>query len=249
MVALRDMKMDGSVMKQASLGQPLPRRARAGAIAVSLTLGCVLLALAGPRLYGQLLMLPANKVQAAIDNDDAVSARELDALVQSRTRGLAWTDSGHTRLQLAAAEILLAQREVGGGTRYHALMAQALTALRDGLARAPADAYGWTRLAYARLALGEPADRVVPVLAMAIETAPVEATLIYPRLELCLIEWPYFAQAKPELFQQQIQLAWAQSRLRLVRLARSTSRLDAVRNALPETDRAQFDRILADKDD
>lgn len=236
-------------MKQASIGQPFPRRARAGAIAVSLTLGSVLLALAGPRLYGQMLMLPGNKVQAAIDNDDTVSAQELDALAQSRQRGLAWTDSGHTRLELAAAEILLAEREVGGGTRYHALMAQALTAIRDGLARAPADAYGWTRLAYARLALGEPADRVVPVLAMAIETAPVEATLIYPRLELCLIEWPYFAKVKPLLFEQQIRLAWGQSRLRLVRLARATSRLDAVRAALPEADRAPFDRILAGTDD
>lgn len=232
-------------MTRADPLRPTKLLARSGAIAVSLALGAALLTLAGPRLYGQLVMLPGNPVLAAVNDDAAVSTRALEDLIRSRRRGLQWTDSGRTRLELAAAEILLAEHQTGGGPRYHALMQEALATLHDGLARAPGDAYGWTRLAYARLALGEPADRVVPVLAMAIKTAPVESSLIFPRLELCLIEWPYFAQAKPAMFKQQIALAWRQSHYQLARLARITSRKEVVRAALLPGERAEFDRLFA----
>jgi hypothetical protein len=86
----------------------------------------------------------------------------------------------------------------------------------------------------------------VPILAMAIRTAPVEAPLTFPRLELCLIEWPYFAKAHPDLVAEQVTLAWRQSHWRLVRLAIATARRDEVRALLDPADQTEFDRVAAD---
>lgn len=231
--------------------EPHPRSgvaARAAVIGVSLSLGALLLVLAAPRLYAEFLLLPGNPMLDAIEHNETITTGDLQRLRLSRERALAWTESGRARLELAAADILLAQREIGGGARYHALMEEALQALGDSLARAPADPYAWTRLAYARLAQGETAERIVPVLAMAIETAPVEATLVFPRLELCLIEWPYFARSNPGLFEDQVTLAWHQSHLRLVRLAQSTGRMDVIRGALGKADQAEFDKVVSGTD-
>lgn len=226
----------------------LGRRPRLAVIGVSASLGLLLILLAVPRIYAEFLLLPGNPLINTIANDDDsdVATPEIEALLASRERALRWTDSGHVRLELAAAAILLAQREVGGGRRYHALMSRAQEALKDSLARAPADPYAWTRLAYARLAEDETAERIVPILAMAIRTAPVEASLIFPRLELCLIEWPYFTKAHPDLFAEQVTLAWRQSHWRLVRLAIATARRDEVRALLDPADQAEFDRVAAD---
>lgn len=221
-------------------------KARLAVLGVSAALGFLLILLAAPRFYAGALMLPGNPVINVIDSDEPVGTRDVEALIASRERALDWTQSGQARLELAAAYVLLAQDEVGGGERYHALMRQARDALRDSLARAPADPYAWTRLAYVRLAEEETADRVVPILAMAIRAAPVEASLIFPRLELCLIEWPYFSNAHPDLFAQQVKLAWRQSHWQLVRLALATSRNDAIRALLDPADQAEFDRVAAD---
>jgi hypothetical protein len=226
----------------------LGMRARFAVIGVSASLGLLLILLAVPRIYAELLLLPGNPLINTIANDDEsdVTTPEIEALLASRERAIGWTESGHVRLELAAAAILLAQREVGGGTRYHALMARARDALKGSLARSPADPYAWTRLAYAQLAEDETADRIVPILAMAIRTAPVEAALIFPRLELCLIEWPYFPRAHADLFAEQVKLAWRQSHWRLVRLAIATGRRDEVRALLGPADQAEFDRVAAD---
>jgi hypothetical protein len=229
----------------------LGMRARFAVIGISASLGLLLILLAVPRIYAEFLLLPGNPLINTIANDDDsedsdIAGPEIEALLASRERALGWTQSGQVRLELAAAAILLAQREVGGGARYHALMSRARNAIKDSLARAPADPYAWTRLAYARLANDETADRIVPILAMAIRTAPVEASLIFPRLELCLIEWPYFAKAQPDLFAEQVKLAWRQSHWRLVRLAIATARRDEVRALLDPADQTEFDRVAAD---
>ena len=229
----------------------LGMRARLSVIGISASLGLLLILLAVPRIYAEFLLLPGNPLINTIANEDDsedsdIAGPEIEALLASRERALAWTQSGHVRRELAAAAILLAQREVGGGTRYHALMSRARDALKESLAHAPADPYAWTRLAYARLADDETADRIVPILAMAIRTAPVEASLIFPRLELCLIEWPYFAKAHPDLVAEQVKLAWRQSHWWLVRLAIATARRDEVRALLDPVDQSEFDRVAAD---
>jgi hypothetical protein len=132
----------------------------------------------------------------------------------------------------------------GRGPRYHEEMAESMKMLREGLAGAPGNPYAWTKLAYASLVDQTPPRRVVPLLEMAIRTAPVETPLTFARVELCLIEWDYFPASSRPLLNKQLRLAWSQSADETIRLARTTNRIDALRNALQEQERATLDQRL-----
>jgi hypothetical protein len=218
------------------------------ATALSLLLAGLLLCLSVPRLIAELALLPGNPVLDTIKQGDPPSDKDLETLVASRERALAWTESGRIRADLAFAQQLLAQQEVGGGVRYRQLVAQATQSLRAGLAEAPADAYGWTMLAHAAIAADEPSSRIVPLLQMAIRTAPVEPDLVFARLELCFILWPAVTATDPTLCDGQVPLAVHQSSVRLARLAHATSREDTVRGLLVGEDGAEFERELRAED-
>jgi hypothetical protein len=189
-------------------------------------------------------MLPGNRVLATLQKGKSATDRDLMIFMASRETGLAWANSGRTHTDLGLALLTLAQREVGGGARYRELLGQSIHSLREGLARAPANPYAWTRLAFATLEAGEPGRRVAPMLDMALRAGPVEPTLVFPRLELCFIAWPYIDQSDHALLNEQMRLAWRQSGDRLVRLARALGRVDAAREALTDEDRVEFDRRL-----
>lgn len=223
--------------------------ADAGAIArwsarlLPLLLGGLLLGLSVPRLMAEIALLPGNPLLDAVQRGARLSAGDLQKLMESRRRALAWSGAARLRLDLASIEILAADSAPGGGAGNDEAMARAAEDLRSGLARAPADPEAWTRLAYAEIARGQPARRIAPILAMAIETAPVAPELTFARLELCLVEWPYLPQPVRALVDEQIRIAWRQSGERLVALAAATGRKDAVREALAQGDRAAFDGI------
>jgi hypothetical protein len=191
-------------------------------------------------------MLPGNRVLAMIQKGTIPSDRDLEILTASRQRSLSWSDSAQPRIDLALAQLLATRNVVGGGPDYHRSVAAAIQSLREALARAPANPYAWTRLAYVSVSEAEPARRVVPLLEMAIRTAPVEPNLTFARLELCFTEWGDFPASDQPLLAQQLRIAWRQSGDRLVRLAEETGRTEEVLNALPPPDRARFqERITA----
>ena len=221
------------------------RGARIGAAAVSLALGGLLLAMAVPRVVAEVVLLPGNRVLTLMQKGQAPSDRELELFIATRRRSLVWADQARVRTDLALAELALAQREIGGGPRYGELVAAAEQSLREGLARAPADPFAWARLGFGELGAVEPGSRVAAALEMSLRTGRVEPGLSLARLELCLIVWPDFPPASRPLIEDQIRLAWDRSQRQLVTAARVTNRVDTVRQALAEPDRAQFDRRLA----
>lgn len=216
-----------------------------GVAAVSLLLGGLLLALAVPRVVAEFVLLPGNRVLALMQKGQAPSDKELELFIATRQRSLAWADQARARTDLALAGLALAQRQIGGGPRYHELVEAAEQSLRDGLARAPANPFAWARLGFGELSAGEPGARVAAALMMSMRTGRVEPSLTFARLELCLIEWPAFPDSGQALIADQIRLAWGQSQRRLIDLARVTNRVDTVRQALAEPDRATLDRRIA----
>jgi hypothetical protein len=212
-----------------------------------LALGGLLLFLSVPRIVAEFLMLPGNRVLTMLQKGTTPSERDLAIFITSRERSLAWADSGRSRTDLALAQLLLAEREVGG-TRYNDLMGQAVQSMRVGLALAPANPYAWTRMSFAALGTGVPSGSVAPLIEMSIRTGPVEPDLIFARLGLCFLEWPYFGSSSRALLEEQVRLAWHQSHDRLAVLARATGRADTVRSALPEPERAELDRRLEKRD-
>ena len=213
--------------------------------AVSLALGSLILGLALPRIVAELVALPGNRIEASVQQGRLPRDAELAVLIRSRVRSLAWLVSGRTEMQLAVAELLATRGDLGGGEGNRSRRAQAEAMLRASLARAPAEPYGWVRLAHLSLIEGEPPRQVVPLLEMSLRTAPVEPPLTFARLELCLVEWNHFGNAAEPRLEAQLRLAWAQAPDALVRLARATGRVDLLRRALPQQDQAALQQRLA----
>ena len=212
---------------------------------LSLFLGGLLLVVSLPRALTDFLELPGNRVLAMMKRGDLPSDRDLEILAASRRSVMRWSASGELRIDLAWAQLMATRKEVSGGPQYHQQAAAAIQSLREGLARAPADPYAWTRLAYVSMSEAEPGRRIVPLLEMAIRTAPVEPNLTFARLELCFIEWGDFPPSDQPLLARQLRIAWQQSGDRLVRLAQETGRTEEVLSALPPPDRARFEERLA----
>ena len=68
---------------------------------------------------------------------------------------------------------------------------------------------------------------------MALITARYIPHLLFVRLDLCLVAWPYFDSDTRDLVFQQVRIAWRWSPDRLVNLALIMGQLDLVRTALP----------------
>jgi hypothetical protein len=221
--------------------------ARLVVAAVSLALGGLLLFLSAPRIVAEFLKLPGNRVLAMLQKGTTPSERDLAIFITSRERSLTWADSGRSRTDLALAQLLLAERETGGA-RSDELVEQAAQSMRAGLSLAPANPYAWTRMSFAALSAGVSSERVAPLVEMSIRTGPSEPDLIFTRLGLCLVEWPYFGPSSHPLLEEQVRLAWRQSPDRLAILARAAGRADTVRSALPQSERAEFDRHLEKRD-
>jgi len=111
-------------------------------------------------------------------------------------------------------------------------LARAIESLRAGLARAPARPYAWTRLALAELEAGGPSPELAKPLEMALITARYDPHLLFVRLDLCLVAWPYFGSDAREMVFEQVRIAWRRSSDRLVELALIMELLDVVRTAL-----------------
>jgi hypothetical protein len=154
-------------------------------------------------------------------------------------------DSGRSHTDLALAQLLLAEREVGGA-HYNELVGRAVQSLRAGLALAPANPYAWTRLSFAALGAGLPNGRVAPLAEMS-APGPVEPDVIFARRGLCFIEWSYFGSSSRALLEEQVRLAWRQSPDRLAVLARAPA-APTPRSALPKAERAELDRRLEKRD-
>ncbi|PKU24452.1 hypothetical protein CWS72_11430 [Telmatospirillum siberiense] len=98
-------------------------------------------------------------------------------------------------------------------------LAKAIDDLRDGLARAPADARAWTALAHALLATGE-LEKGKLAFRTALLTAFYEPTLTLWRCQLGLGLWPLLDDADRRLVANQVRWAWTSQPADLVGLAK-----------------------------
>ncbi len=192
-------------------------------------MGAGLLALAGPRAVAALVSLPGGPVLARVQAMEPVRSEALDVLIGAEDAALAWVDSGRRRTDRALALLLRARQQDAADNEF---LADSLTGLKAGLARAPANAFAWTRLAYAETLLNGPSPAAAAALRMSLVAAPYEPRLLTVRLELCLRSWDYFAPADRVLVGAQIRTAWRHAPGRVMELVRRTRRATAVLEAL-----------------
>lgn len=117
---------------------------------------------------------------------------ELDALIQALRASPMRADLGRA----AFVQMLIAQQIGLKSLRATTRMAAARRDLRLALARAPSDAYAWTRLAVSEFHLGN-LKAAANALSVALEIAPAERKLTSLQLDLAVIAWPELdAQAR-----------------------------------------------------
>ena len=215
-------------------------------LALTLIVGGVLLALGVPLAGDAITKISGNPVLKRIQNHESVSRGQLEDLIRSREDALYWRESAETWSELGLAQLLLASQAEIDNQKKRDLIIASISSLKKSLARAPADAFVWTRLAYAQLLLSGPSPEVATTLRMALQNAPYEPRLFAVRLELAFLAWPYLGPDDHDLVLQQVRWAWRNRRGGLVGLARSLDRIDVVRAALsrePE-ELLRFEKLL-----
>ncbi len=194
--------------------------------------GAALLVGGVPRTVAALAMLPGGPVLREIQNLRPVGRDDLEILIASQRRGLRFGESGRKWTDLGLAQLLLAREQgVPGGIKGE-MVFPAVVSLKTGLARAPANPFAWTRLAYAQSLMTGPSPSVASALRMAMLTARYEPRLLFIRLELCLRSWSFFKTGDHELVFQQVRLAWRKNGKRVVDMAVETGQVNVVRGAL-----------------
>ncbi len=123
-----------------------------------LLLAVGLLYLGAPRTIAAFVSLPGDNLLGEIQVGESLSATNLEILIISRERALAWVEAGRVQTDLAFAQQVLAKASGEDGAYDQAGVARAIESLRAGLARAPARPYAWTRLASARSVWTRPAS-------------------------------------------------------------------------------------------
>ena len=217
---------------------------RLAAAALALVLGGSLLVLALPRLFASVLLLPGSVI---LEIDEPVSESDLDLLIASRERALRWVDAGKIYTDMAIGRMFLVQRrsyETGGGEQAfdRALLNQAITDLRAGLARAPGRPVAWSQLAAAELLAQGPSAKAAAALRMSLITAPYAPLLLFPRIELGFRLWPVLSQETQHMIYWQVRLASRRNLERLARIAIANDRIDIVREGM------KLRRMIVDKE-
>lgn len=199
---------------------------------VGLFVAAIILYLAIPRTIAAFILYPETATLRQIQNGNPVDAYGMGGLARSRRAAMAWVDDGRIRTDLALAELLMAEAKGNGSQRDPALVAAAITAASEGLARAPLNPQAWARLAYARYLRNGPTRGVATDLRMSIFTGPYEPRLVFSRLALSLRDWQNFAKEDRDLLLGQVRFAWDVSPDKLIRVTEETGAIGIVLIAL-----------------
>lgn len=208
------------------------RRLVAIPIAIS---SVVLIALALPRTIGVLVSADGEPVLRKLQEQQPVSVEELSALVDAQQSGTFWLSDGRVYTDLGLGSLLLSENLPRDDPAAGAALQRAIAALEEGVARAPANPYAWSRLAYARALAEGWSPRAVSALRLALITAPYEPRLLWSRLRMAFLAWPQMASEDREVVFQQVRWAWQANPTELARLAVETKQLNLVRAALLRT--------------
>lgn len=199
---------------------------------VALALAAPLLALALPRTVAALVDLPARAVLARVGLRAPVENREIDLAIDGRARALDWIDDGVGRGELGLLWLTAANRAGLESAAGRADLSRAAEAHRRALARAPAQAYVWTRLARIDFLRDGPTPALGPVLALAVASAPDDPALRPARLDLAFLAWRRLDAASRATLADDIAGAAAADPLALARLARRRYAIAILRDAL-----------------
>lgn len=201
----------------------------------ALLAGSALLVAAVPRTMASLVSGAGEPIIRHIQNQDEVSAEDLQTIIDAQSSGLFWVHDADLEAKLGLAHLLLAEKLGPQDSVGSIHLEHARQALRSSLGRSPANPYPWTLLAYAEhLQSGSWSEPAVSALRMAILTGPHEPPILWSRLRLGLLAWSALNQEDQEMVLEQVRYAWAQNPKQLIKIVVDLNAATTARAALRE---------------
>ncbi|RDD63175.1 hypothetical protein [Ferruginivarius sediminum] len=196
-------------MAHAETGSGVRRgsRPRRGAAVVAVAAGLILLALAGPRFAGGLIVAPHSSIAARLARGETVEPPRLRRAIEAHRTALSIYDNPRDRARLG--ELCLSAAHMAGvqsreGAR---LLDCAIEAHRDALARSPALPYSWSQLAVALYGRQGGTDAFRTAFREAMTAAPRTRRLVLAHVRLGLRSWQTLDAGLREEVRER--LAWA----------------------------------------
>lgn len=193
--------------------------------------GAALCVIGWPRFVAGAIIAPyEDQLKKAARGQNVTTALLNDAIQRSKVSS-DWVALGKSLNLLGGLE-LLAARSASSPIAQQRHLDASIAALRDGLARAPANAYSWVQLAQSVRARRGATPAVNGPLRLSLKTAPFEHRLVLPRIDLALTSWrviePDIRLAMAVQFQRAVDTAPVQ----FARMTRRRFALRQVRRAL-----------------
>lgn len=219
---------------------------RSAVAAITGIIALALIMLALPRTIAALLTIPSAAILRSLQNQEPVEIADLEKVVRGQQRGLSLVGDGRLATDLGLAELLIAERLPADDQGAPARFASATTALKDGLGMAPGNPYAWARLAYAEARQQGWTPLALSSLRLAFLTSPYDPRLLWSRLRLGFLAWPYMQPDDRDIVLQQIRWAFDENPKELARLAADADRVNVVRAALLRLPgaAAEFEKLL-----
>lgn len=224
-------------------------------LSIAACLALALVALALPRVVGELNLVGARSVVSAALENRPDKQQPLSAQSYAKAAAAIATFGGLTgdaRLVANRGIVLLRQGSVGDAQSARSLE-EALEATEWGLAQNPGNTDSWARLAYLRARIGNPAG-AASALRMSMLTAPVSPQLMPSRLRLGLHLLDHLNEEQRSLLARQVRLLWVTQPSELVWESIKDADRDFIADALNGMTQADMDRFvrlhrIGEKDD
>jgi len=206
-------------------------------LAVALTLGCLVLMLAWPRLQASYRYLP---VEIAIDRyftTREISSDRLPVLMRYSREAIGYHDHYRFHDGLSILYLLRAQDLLTPALERRGAYEEASREARASLERAPAQSATWLRLALLRWILREEPEDILAAWKMSIFTGRKHSSLIIERMDVGLAHREFMDEEAIFMLRDQLLLAWRMHAGSLIRVLHARDRnLTVTRELIANTD-------------
>ncbi len=176
----------------------------------------------------------------------SISDNDLNDLINKQRFAARFSNEGLLLQDLGFTELTMAKRYGYFSKEGSNLLKSAKKHLQQGLSVAPANSFGWLRLAYMNILTDGASEDVSNTIYMSVTTSPYNYQIIYYRLSLAIISWDYFNEDDKDTLLQQIRVGWRWDKKKIFNLVTSENAKNIVEAALlssPE-DTVEFNNMF-----
>jgi hypothetical protein len=198
-------------------------------------LSCAVLVNALPSLAARMALLPGDEARDALLSRGTSAEATLDTLNSTRRRALTWRATSETCNDLALYDLTRARRaEAGSNPPPQEIWREAIRWQSRALGRAPADTYGWARLAYMMMQTEGLTDATAATLAHSFDTGPYEPSLQLFRLVMAVSLFDKLDKDTKDSMPFMIRAAWEHDPSGLAKAARDNHFISLAEQALAD---------------